>query len=85
MSIDFVAHLSHAYGHGLESGMEPFEAVSKAVAEMGPSITMAAISTAIAGAVMMLSVTLFLWSYGQFMLMVSRGAEPTGAGGQRNS
>ena len=50
MAVDFVAHLSHMYGHYLERGFPAFEAASKSTKIMAPSITMAALSTVTAGA-----------------------------------
>mmetsp|Transcript_14220 Transcript_14220/g.41905 ORF Transcript_14220/g.41905 Transcript_14220/m.41905 type:complete len:350 (-) Transcript_14220:34-1083(-) len=70
MSIDFVAHLSHAFGRSLARGLAPLEAVQFSIIVMGPSVTAAALSTTIAGGVMLLSVTLFYYSYGLFLVYV---------------
>lgn len=71
MAVDFVAHLSHMYNHYLEKGENPFEAAAMSTKIMAPSISMAAISTVTAGAVMSLGCSsLFLYSYGFFLMLL---------------
>ena len=57
MAVDFVAHLGHAFNRALEAGKPSLDAMEEAISLMGPSISMAAASTSIAGGVMLISET----------------------------
>lgn len=77
MSVDFVAHISHAFVHAnpdesvsqSDNGIRSWRA-KQAQARMGRSISTATVSTAAAGAVMLFSRTVFFFEFGLFMVLV---------------
>lgn len=69
MSVDFVSHLAHAYAHA-GKGADRNRRVTVALTSLGVSISTAALSTALAGLVMMGSDVLFYKQFGQFMATV---------------
>ena len=67
MSVDFVAHLSHAYLHSVIK--ERAIAVMYMMRTMGVSVLTGAITTFIAGFFMIFAKTLFFYQFGFFMMM----------------
>ena len=74
MAVDFVAHYSHAYLHAPVVQGEEMSAreqkVKSSLTVMGVSVTSAAFTTFIAGAIMCFSETLFFYKFGVFMTLV---------------
>merc|ERR1711998_798771 len=63
------AHMSHAYTHEvLSSGISREKAVIASLTALLPSVTMAALTTAIAGGFLASSITLFFYFFGVFMV-----------------
>ena len=77
MSIDFVSHLSHAFIHATPPSSKTSNCpqdqawrVSEAFSLMGVSISTAATSTSIAGAMMLSCASIFFFEFGTFMVLV---------------
>jgi predicted RND superfamily exporter protein len=73
MAVDFTVHYGHAYTHAISNSqftkLGRQERVAIALTQMGPTITMGATTTLVAGCVLMLSDVLFYHNFGVFLVL----------------